>query len=115
MELTYVEDIKDDVQEMINSMIEHNYGFTVGVNRVIAENDYYMSSKRPIERDCHYVAIGVSTIETGNIGNLAISIKNEIKRSVENIEKGLYDNYFTKEDKKYIKRDIETIKQSKSF
>lgn len=111
VELTY-EEIKDDVEELINSMIDHNEGFVVGVNRVIAENDYYMSDKRPADRDCHYISIGISTIKTNNINNLEESIKAEIRRSIENIEDGKYNKYFSEEDRKYIYDDILSIKES---
>lgn len=112
MELDYLDDIKYDVDELINSMIEHNYGFIVGVNRVIEENDYYMSDERPVEMACHYLAIGAYTATTNNIKKLGEKVLDKIKESYEIINSGKYDKYFTEEDKKYIKEDLVKIKNS---
>lgn len=112
MELDYLDDIKDDVDELINSMIEHNYGFIVGVNRVIEENDYYISDERPVEMACHYIAIGAYAAITDNIKNLDKKVVDKIKESYEIINSGRYDKYFTEEDKKYIKEDLIKIQNS---
>ncbi len=112
MELDYLNDIKDDVDELINSMIEHNYGFVVGVNRVIEENDYYMSNERPVEMACHYIAIGAYTATTNSIKNLGEKVLEKIKESYEIINSGIYDKFFTEKDKKYIKEDLIKIKNS---
>lgn len=110
MELNYLEDIRDDVYQLINSMIEHNYGFLVGINRVIEENDYYMSTERPIEMACHYIVIGSYAATTNNIEILDRRILDKIKESYNIINSGVYDKYFTKEDKNNIWQDLNLIK-----
>lgn len=110
MELEYIGDIKDDVYNMISNENKRNPILKSCIARVIYENDYYMSDERPIERDCHYIAIGAYAIETNNFDELIDDIIQEIKRSIDAIESGEYDNELTEEDKRYIFEDIEKIK-----
>lgn len=115
MELEYLEEIKDDVISMIKSTMSYGETFKVGVARVIYENDYYMSDERPIEKDCHYIAIGAYAVETNNADELECNVLDEIKRSINNIETAK-DNYnFADEDRKYIYDDINKIKKSKIY
>lgn len=111
LELAYIEDIKDDIKSMINTTMRYGEVFQTGVARVIFENDYYMSDERHIERDCHYIAIGVYAIESSNISELDEKVLKEIRRSIGIIESGEYDNEFTDEDKKHLKEDIKIIKE----
>lgn len=110
MELKYFEEIKDDVISMIKSTMSYDETFKVGVARVIYENDYYMSDERTIEKDCHYIAIGAYAVESNNIDELECDVLDEIKRSVNTIESGKYNESFTNEDKTYIYDDIDKIK-----
>lgn len=111
MELEYFEEIKDDVIEMIESDLKYGSTFKACVARVIHENDLYMSNEKPVEMACHYIAIGsYATID--NIKNLDLKVLDKIKQSYEIINSGRYDKYFTEEDKKYIKKDLNTIKNS---
>lgn len=115
MELEYLEEIKDDVISMIKSTMSYNETFKVGVARVIFENDYYMSDERPIEKDCHYISIGAYAVESNNIDELECDVIAEIKRSVNTIESGKYNDNLTDEDKNYIYDDINKIKNSKIY
>lgn len=112
MELEYIEDIKNDVEEMINSDIQQGSIFKACVARVIHENDLYMSNEKPVEQACHYIAIGVYAVKTNNIDNLDPKVLDKIKKSYEIISSERYDKYFTEEDKKYIKEDINKIRNS---
>lgn len=112
MELEYLEDIKEDIEEMINSDMQQGSTFKTCVARVIHENDLYMSNERPVEQACHYIAIAAYAATTNNIDNLDSKVVNKIKQSYEIISTGRYKKYFTEEDKKYIKEDINKIKNS---
>lgn len=112
MELEYFEDIKDDVNEMINSDMKFGSAFKACVARVIHENDLYMSDEKPVEKACHYIAIGAYAIETDNIKNLDSKVLNEINRSFNIIKSGRYNKYFTDQDKEYIDKDINLIENS---
>lgn len=125
MELEYLEEIKEDVISLINSSLRTCSEFEACVARVVYENDYYMSGKMPIERDCHYIAIGAYAVESNNTKNLPDEISitgvrdsnsknllDEIKRSIEVIKSGKYDNDFADKDKKYIYEDINLIENS---
>ena len=92
-----------------------SYGeaFKVGVARVIYENDYYMSDERPVEKDCHYIAIGAYAVESNNIDELEGMVLDEIKRSINTIESGKYNDSFSEEDEVCIYDDINKIKNSK--
>ena len=122
MELEYLEEIKDDVTSLINSSLKSCSEFKSCVARVAYENDLYMSDEMPIERDCHYIAIGAYAVESNNTKNLpkmvsitglldsnSKNLLDEIKRSIEVIKSGAYDNGLTEEDKKYIFEDIKLI------
>lgn len=125
MELEYFEDIKDDIINMITNDLKRKDPFKYCVSRVVFENDYYMSDEMPIERDCHYIAIGAYAVESNNTKNLpkmvsitglsdsnSKNLLDEIKRSIEVIKSGAYDNSLTEEDKKYIFEDIKSIESS---
>lgn len=112
LELEYLEEIKEDVKAMINTMINNKEKFKTGVAWVIHENDLYMSDKKPIEQACHYVAIGAYAVDTNNITEIEEKVLKKIKESINVIESGKYDVNFTDEDKKYIYEDIERIKNS---
>lgn len=125
MELQYIEDIKDDIINMITNDLKRRDAFESCVSRVVFENDYYMSDEMPIERDCHYIAIGAYAVESNNTKNLPDEVSitglldsnsknllDEIKRSIGVIKSGAYDNSLTEEDKKYIFEDIKLIESS---
>lgn len=125
MELEYIEDIKDDIINMITNDLKRRDAFESCVSRVVFENDYYMSDEMPIERDCHYIAIGAYAVESNNTKNLPDEVSitglldsnsknllDEIKRSIGVIKSGAYDNSLTEEDKKYIFEDIKLIESS---
>ncbi|MDU4860750.1 MAG: hypothetical protein E6356_17775 [Terrisporobacter othiniensis] len=125
MELEYIEDIKDDIINMITNDLKRRDAFESCVSRVVFENDYYMSDEMPIERDCHYIAIGAYAVESNNTKNLPDEVSitglldsnsknllDEIKRSIGVIKSGAYDDSLTEEDKKYIFEDIKLIESS---
>ncbi|MBN8046934.1 hypothetical protein J0A94_03770 [Paraclostridium bifermentans] len=112
MELEYLEEIKEDVEELIRATKKFGSEFKACVARVIHENDLYMSSEKPVEMACHYIAIAAYAVITDNIKNLDSKVLDKIKQSYEIINSGRYDKYFTEEDKKYIKEDINTINNS---
>lgn len=113
LELEYLEEIKNDVKEMIDTMISNGENFNTGIAWVIHENDLYMSDEKPVEEACHYVSIGAYAVETNNIDNLEEKVLKRVKESINIIESGKYDSEFTEEDKKYIYEDIRTINNSK--
>lgn len=115
MELEYLEDIKDDVNDMISNDMKFGSEIRACIARVIHENDLYMSDERPVEKACHYIAIATYAIETNNIKSLDSKVLNEIKISFEIIKSGKYSKFFTEEDKFYISKDIKTIEESKLF
>lgn len=112
MELEYFEEIKDDVIEMIESDMKYGSTFKACVARVIHENDLYMSSEKPVEMACHYIAIAAYSATTDNTKNLDSKVLEKINQSYKIINSGRYDKYFTEEDKKFIKQDLDTIKSS---
>lgn len=125
MELEYLEEIKNDVASLINSSLRSCSEFKGCVARVAYENDYYMSDEMPIERDCHYIAIGAYAVESNNVKNLpdkisitgsldseSKNLSDEIARSIKVIKSGEYDGDLTDEDKKYIYEDIKLIEDS---
>lgn len=114
MELEYLEDIKEDFIDTYKNHIDRD-GLNPCVNWFISENDLYMTDKYPVEDACHYIAIGAYLICKNKIKDLDKNILNKIKESYSLIKGGIYDKYFTEEDKKYIDEDIETIKQSNLF
>ena len=114
MELEYYDDIKDDFINAYDVYMELS-GLNPFVHWFIHENDLYMTEKYPVENACHYLAIGSYLIYKNKIKELDNKILDKIKRSYHLIKSGIYDKYFTEEDKKYIKKDIEIIKQSKLF
>ena len=125
MELEYIEDIKDDIINMITNDLKRRDAFESCVSRVVFENDYYMSDEMPIERDCHYIAIGAYAVESNNTKNLPDEVSitglldsnsknllDEIKRSIGVIKSGAYDDSLTEEDNIYIFEDIKLIESS---
>ena len=112
MELEYLEDIKEDVNDMIYNDMKLGSDVKACIARVIHENDLYMSDEKPVEKACHYIAIAAYAIETNNIKNLDSKVLNEINSSFEIIKSGKYSNFFTEEDKVYISKDIKTIEES---
>ncbi|WP_290059826.1 hypothetical protein [Paraclostridium bifermentans] len=111
MELEYNE-IREDIFNMISNESKRNPIFKSCVARVIHENDLYMSSEKPVEMACHYIAIAAYAAITDNIKNLDSKVLDKIKQSYDTINSGRYDKYFTEEDKKFIKQDLDTIKNS---
>lgn len=114
MELEYFEDIKDDFIDTYEHHIDMD-GLNPCVKWFIHENDLYMTDEHPVENACHYLAIGSYLIVKGKIEELDDKILNKIKESYKMIDSRIYDKYFTEEDKKYIKEDMDIIKQSNLF
>lgn len=114
MKLEYYDDIKDDFINSYNTYMELS-GLNPFVHWFIHENDLYMTDEYPVENACHYLVIGSYLIYKEKIKELDKRIFGEIKKSYDLIESGVYDKHFTEEDKKYIKEDIETIKQTNLF
>lgn len=114
MELEYYDEIKDDFMNAYDIYMKMT-GLNPFVNWFIHENDLYMTDEYPIENACHYLAIGTYLIVKDKIKRLDKEILNRIKESYESINRGIYDEHFTEEDKKYIKEDIEIIKKSNIF
>lgn len=111
MELEYFEDIKDDFIDAYKNHIERD-GLNPFINWFIHENDLYMTDEYPVENACHYLAIGAYLVYGNKIDNLDEKILDKIKKSYELLISGVYDKYFTIEDKKYIYEDINTIMNS---
>lgn len=111
MELEYFEDIKDDFIDAYKNHIERD-GLNPFINWFIHENDLYMTDEYPVENACHYLAIGAYLVYRNKIDNLDEKILDKIKKSYELLISGVYDKYFTIEDKKYIYEDINTIMNS---
>lgn len=120
IELEYLEDIKGYIEESIEQMKKGGYGFETGIHWAVHENDCMDDDYKEV-RDCHYIGMGAYSVETNNIENIPEIVSvigkdkmllHEIKRSVDVIKSGKYDNYFTEEDKKYIYEDIKTIENS---
>ena len=114
VELEYLEDIKDDFIDTYNNHIDRD-GLNPCVNWFIHENDLYMTDEYLVENACHYLAIGAYLIYKDEIKELDKEILNRIKESYYLIKSGMYDKYFTEEDRKYIMEDVERIKQSNLF
>lgn len=111
IELEYNE-IREDICNMISNESKRNPIFKSCVARAIYENDYYISNEQAIECACYYIAIGAYTVITDNINNLDSKVLDRIKQSYDIISHGRYNKYFTEEDKKYIKEDLNKIENS---